>query len=232
MKINIAISSNRRFLNNTYSPIVNGFLESGIDAEDIYIFNGNDNTPENKEIEDHKNQLGINLINLNYNCFELNSMLGILEHKLDNCDYWFICHDTCQILKEFKEKLYNYDYKNFSCVRCGRGNGTGSIGSYRYSCLEESKKDFYKVKNAFDEGASQNDIKSMCVSLEDRIFLLDPNSSSYGGASGIPTGKRHKEGRKSFKTKNSRIATYYNGIGVIKYKANWKPKKIWEINDL
>lgn len=241
MKINIAISANRRFLNTTYNQIVNGFLETGINKEDIYIFNGNDHTVDNEKIEDHKNELGVNLINLNYNCFEVNTMLGILENKLDNCDYWFVCHDTCEILKGFKQKIYEYDYKDFTCVR-GTTAGGGGIGAYKYSCFERAKDKIYKIKN-ISMKEEQRIVKNVCTMFEDEIFRDELNIRAH---SDIYYGRGLYGDTKIIDNKSSlfvgRRAELFQGIDLIKYKANWDqfpnniyavdPKDRWIIDDL
>ena len=221
MIINIAISSNRRFLPVTYSNIVKGLLSAGINKKEIYIFNGHDKTEDNENVKDQENIYDVNIVNLNYNCFDINSMSGILENKLDNCDWWFLLHDTCDVLPEFRQKLYGFDYQQYECVRACNPH-CGNIGAYKYSCLEKKKNKIHNLKN-YSLSHTQQEFKRRSIDLEDFIFNKSKNCGEFIGGM--------KSEHVQFMN-TPRKAEHYLGIEIIKYKANYKRSETYIVNDL
>lgn len=83
--------------------LLESLLEEGIEKEDIIFIYGNF---EKSYIK--KNNLEQYNIFLKQNLFEFNSILGVSKLILDNREFlnynYFLIHDTCKVLKGFKEK--------------------------------------------------------------------------------------------------------------------------------
>jgi hypothetical protein len=165
IKINIAVSANKRFLHKTYETCIGSLIKSGIKSSDIYIFIGNDGISPNIYFE---NTYNVNLIYLENNYFEANCFLGILENQINNCDYWFVMHDTCMVGDNFATKLYNYDYNNKPYVALWKNGGCGCIGSYKFETIKKYENLFYELYRY--DNKDQNKIKNICVTREDIIF--------------------------------------------------------------
>jgi hypothetical protein len=175
IKINIAISAHKRFLYKTYETCVSSLIKSGIKPSNIYIFIGDDNIPSsNKKDSYFENTYNVNLIYLKNNYFEINCFLGILENQMDNCDYWFVMHDTCVVGNNFAERLHNYKYENKPYVALWKGGtaenggGCGSIGAYKFETIKKYEHLFYELYQY--ENSDQNNIKRICIIKEDIIF--------------------------------------------------------------
>ena len=173
MKINIAVSSNNKFVQKTYPLVIGSLIDGGIDSKDIYIFNGHDADDNRQNILN--NYYGVNLFNLDYSCFEINSMIGILDNKLENCDYWFMLHDTCTVGPRFKDCIYSFDYRDAETVRI-HNNGTANLGAYKYSHLHNNRDSIYWFKDNFLNFTTKR-MKSEVVRKEN--FLTTPQNH-YG----------------------------------------------------
>jgi len=206
MKINIAVSSNNKFVQKTYPIVIGSLIEGGIDSKDIYIFNGYDLDDNKQNILN--NYYGVNFFNLDYSCFEINSMLGILDNKLDNCDYWFMLHDTCTVGPRFKECIYNFDYGDAPTVRIFK-YGTANLGAYRYQHLYNNRDSIYWFKNNFLNFTVKR-MKWEVVMKED--FLHTPQYH-YGGDS-------YRATLEPF-LGSIRRCEYFEHLDLKKYKANY-----------
>lgn len=165
IKINIAVSANKRFLYKTYEICIGSLIKSGIKSSDIYIFIGDDNIQSNIDFE---NIYNVNLIYLKYNYFEANCFLGILENQMEDCDYWFIMHDTCTVGNNFAAKLYNYKYENKPYVALWKNGGCGCIGAYKFETIKKYEHLFYDLYQY--DNKDQNKIKYICILREDIVF--------------------------------------------------------------
>jgi hypothetical protein len=165
LKINIAVSANKRFLHKTYETCIGSLIKSGINSSNIYIFIGNDGIEPKIVFE---NIYNVNLIYLKNNYFEANCFLGILENKMDDCDYWFVMHDTCMVGGNFAKKLSAYDYINKPYVALWKYHGCGCIGAYKFEIIQKYS-DIFNTLYKYDN-KDQNKIKEVCVLNEDIIF--------------------------------------------------------------
>lgn len=219
MKINIGISTNSKFLHNTYDMAVGSLINNGFACEEIYIFRGHDKDHDGREL--CKNKSNVNIIDLNYSCFEINSMIGILDKQLNNCDYWFLMHDTCCVGPNFKKVIYNFHYNNVNSVRIFK-YGTGNIGAYKYTWLDENREQIYWFKKEYNT-ISQQQMKEAIVSKED---FLTNRDHFYDHSH--PTTKNV-----SF-LNSTRLMEYYSNLDFYKYKANYSgiTKNKFIINDL
>ena len=146
MKIKIAIATNINFCNKTIPVIVETLLASGIDQNDILVFNGGFNQREKKS------ENGIETILLDHNSFEYTPLIDISENELQS-DYWFLLHDTCFAGDNFYKNILNFKYDSSIDAIRGVGQGTSmNIGAY-------SNKYLYSVKNLLEHNKNKNYLK-------------------------------------------------------------------------
>jgi hypothetical protein len=112
--------------------LLESLLEEGIEKEDIIFIYGNS---EKSYIE--KNNLEQYNIFLKKNLFEFNSILGVSKLILDNREFlnynYFLIHDTCKVLKGFKEKslIRNQELNEKSAdIYWAFGKGQHNIGIF------------------------------------------------------------------------------------------------------
>lgn len=208
MKINIAVSSNNKFVQKTYPIVIRSLIDGGIDSKDIYIFNGHDLDDNKQNILN--NYYGVNFFNLDYSCFEINSMIGILDEKLDICDYWFLMHDTCKVGPAFKKFIYDFSYNNANSVRPYKNGASGSIGAYKYSWLKANEEKILFFKNNYQNFTVQK-MKEETVKKED--FLT--NQNNYYDSNPPKTKIVEFFG-------GTRLGEYYRNLDFYKYKANYR----------
>lgn len=215
MKIKFAISSNINFYKITQPIIVNSLIESGVPEEDIYFFIGGYN--EYRKI--HKRQ---NIYEVNHNSFDFTSLISVIELELE-ADYWFLLHDTCYVGPNFYKKVLSSNYSSDVIALTEHGFSM-NIASYKQSYINDKKTEILQFKNVNYDIESINNIKRLCVHLED-ILIKNSNSVSYYTTSG------YSEGPYDFyKNGTMRIIEHYPDIDLHKVKSNWIGKDIYEIN--
>jgi hypothetical protein len=208
--IKIAIATNINFYKETLPIIIESLINSGIEKENINVFNaGFEN--EKFEVID-----GINHYYLNHNSYEYSPLIEIVEKEIKS-EYWFLIHDTCKVGPLFKELLYNIPDSKPEKIAL-KSKPAMSIGSYRYDYLLTQKDKLLSIKNTNYSEESLMHWKRWGVPNEDFILWMSlPNPFIYNNKDEwkIVTNENW------YKTNTIRRTEYYPSLDIYKNKSNW-----------
>ena len=220
MKIKIAIATNINFYKKTIPVIIDTLLTSGIDKNDIFIFNGGYNQREKKS-ED-----GIETIFLDHNSFEYTPLIDIAENQLHS-DYWFLIHDTCKVGKQFKNLLYSVLPKN-PIKAALKTSPAMSIGLYKYEYILKYKEKLLEIKNKDYTPEGLQRWKQWGIGAEDYLLWKhEPENTILFH----PDNSFKKIAQQNwYKEKTVRVVEYYHQLDLYKNKSNWHPKAWMELN--
>lgn len=202
-----AISSNKTFAPVTYETVVGSLIQSGVNPEDIYFFEGDHEDYEKIEDLVHRYKVP-------YNSMDFNSLIAILELNLE-ADYWFLLQDTCYFGPNFKQALGTTPTSPAKAL-CKEGLSM-NIGAYSMKYLRAMQDEIFALKHTGD----LTEFKSLLVAKED--FLLNPFKTYYY------TDKfTMSEPRDIYGNNIPRIVQCYPQLDMCKTKANWFAKQVYE----
>jgi len=221
MKIKICVNSTKNYSEKTLPIIIPSLINSGIDPEDIFVFEGGyyERTVIKKDTH--------TLIQTDNNTIDMTALIDIVENQLES-DYWFYIHDTCKVGPKFKELLYNIPESLPDKIALTK-HPSMNIGSYKYSCLMRYKDKLSKVKNQDYSEKKLKKLKEWSIYCED-LILLKPHQTGMGIA-GIHSDtiefyNPHLANRIELEDQNwyggvKRIIEYYPQLDLYKSKANY-----------
>lgn len=203
--INICISSNINYVENTYDIIIPSLLNSSTPSKNIYIF-----ISGCAEEKNYINGDGINVYETKYSSFEFTPLIKIVEEQIYS-KYWFLIHDTCEILNpNFFSIISNFPYNGSSTVALFNGLWSCNMGAYEWEYLNNSSNKLDQFKNLDNSPEKLIQIKTNIISHED--FLLN---KKYSFTQDLKS--------ESIITKNgnTKVIDYFSGIGIKKTKTTW-----------
>jgi len=210
MKIKIAISTNINFYKLSLPIIIPSLIESGIEKDDIHVFNGGFNEYKFEIID------GINHHYLDHNSYEYAPLIEICDKELES-DYWFLIHDTCKVGDRFKDLLYNIP-PNMPEKLALKSRPSMCMGTYKYSYLLTLKEKLLSIKNKDYSEESMIYWKNWAVYNEDFIMWMnDPQPIIYNNNNewSIVTYENW------YGTNTERRTEYYPSLDIYKNKSNW-----------
>ena len=153
MKIKICVNSVKSYSEKTLPIIIPSLINSGINREDIYVFEGG----YHKRNIIQKNEY--TLIQTDHNSLDYTGLIDIVEYEIES-DYWFYIHDTCKVGLNFKKLLYNIP-KNFPDKISLTRKNSMNIGSYKHLYLMKHKNKLMELKNQDYSEKKNKKIKRM-----------------------------------------------------------------------
>jgi len=195
MKTGICISSNKEFYERTLKVFLKNVPDDFLKNVRIYIGGCDENT--NKD----------NLHFRKHRSFEMTALISMLEDRqLSLNDQWLLLHDTCHIdnFDLFKDWFYTLPdvTEPTKLTKFGYSN---SMGLYPTKFIIENSSEFFKFKNQS---------KNYYIANEDGWFK--------GVDDALYSGKFISNYEKKVfpYSDTPRFEERYEGIGLIKYKAN------------
>jgi hypothetical protein len=225
MDIKICISTTKTHSQKTLPVLIKSLLESGINKNDIYIFEGGNDRRTEGLYED------IKYIKTNHNSFDYTSLIEIVGHNIE-ADYWFLLHDTCRIgvlFKELLDKSVNQKLIPRNADKMSLKHGPSmNIGFYKYDYLMKHKDEIISFKGT---GKSPQEIeltKKEHIAKEDYLFALT-DSDTYLVIDA--TNPIQSFGRVDvYNSGTTRKVEYYSQLDLYKFKANWGQSSTPTIN--
>ena len=213
MRIKIAIATNINFFETTLPIVLQSLLESGIERDSIFVFNGGYSNRATKVID------GITHYELDHNSFEYGPLIEICEGYLES-DYWFLMHDTCKVGPRFKDLLYNIPDHTPAKLAL-KIFPSMSIGLYRYDYLMTVRDKIISIKNTDYSIESMLRWKHWGRGNEDYIlWQTEPAPEICNGTKTNPYGDSIDQGN-WYGTETIRITEYHPSLDLYKNKSNW-----------
>ena len=219
IKIKICVNSTKNYSEKTLPVIIPSLIESGIDPEDIFVFEGGHNQRSVLKKDTYT------LIQTDNNTLDLTGLIDIVENELES-DYWFYLHDTCKVGPKFKELLYNIPESLPDKIALIQ-HPSMNIGSYKYSCLMRHKDKLLKYKNYDYSEKKLKKLKEWCIYCEDLILHKSHQTGTYIDTIDF----YNKERSDCIEIENQnwyqgvkRIIEYYPQLDLYKSKANYHRK--------
>lgn len=215
--LSICISTNKNNWKKSSPALIRSLKIANVPLQKIFVFEGGHNT--NEKIEN----LDYNHYRVNHNSFDLTALISVLELNL-NSPYWFLLHDTIEILPNFINQILSTHYKKFDTVQI-KDYPSMNIGLYKHDFLGEKCHVILEEKNLNYSEEGLQLAKSRAVKLEDKLFKLSTKSHVYSRTNISTQVKRNinYHGQK-------RIREIYLNSGIIKYKANYQIADVYHIN--
>lgn len=211
MKIKICVNSVKSYSEKTLPIIIPSLINSGINREDIYVFEGG----YHKRNIIQKNEY--TLIQTDHNSLDYTGLIDIVEYEIES-DYWFYIHDTCKVGLNFKKLLYNIP-KNFpNKISLTRKNSM-NIGSYKHLYLMKHKNKLMELKNQDYSEKKIKKLKEWNVICEDYILHNIMDSETFKYNENISDYITIDE--PSWYGGNKRIIEFYPQLDLYKAKANY-----------
>jgi hypothetical protein len=160
------ISSNKNYYKNTYLPLITSLIDSNIEVTDILMVVGD--CEEDFVLE---NTLGINIVPVPYNSFDLTGLIYVAENSEKFLDsHYFLLHDTCLVGPNFKKLAENIQLND--PIKTLRADIAMNIGMYSLQTLVENRSNLDKLKYYPKNKEDLQRIKQIFVINEDIIFKL------------------------------------------------------------
>ena len=221
MKIKIAISSNKFFFQKTFPILKKSLIESGFENKDIYLFIGQFDNFYKKIIDD------INIFQLDYSCFEYNSLICIVENYIES-DYWFLMQDTCTAGKNFKKLLYTRTDFNKEKIAL-KHYPSMSIGGYKYNYLLKYRDDLIALKNKdYSEDGIQKFKFWTCHNEDYLLWRKDRELCSTYDFENHGFKFTNFDHENIYGAETFRIKEYYPQLDITKYKSNFGSGPIYK----
>lgn len=220
MKIKICVNSTKNYSEKTLPIIIPSLIDSGIDPEDIFVFEGGHDKRSVIKKDTYT------LIQTDNNTIDLTGLIDIVENELES-DYWFYIHDTCKVGPKFKELLYNIP-ESFPDKIALTVHPSMNIASYKYSYLMRYKDKLLKVKNKDYSEKKLKKLKEWSIHCED-LILHKPHQNGMGmigiHSDTIEFYNPELSNRIELENENwyggvKRIIEYYPQLDLYKSKAN------------
>jgi hypothetical protein len=207
--IKIAVATNINFYQSTLPIVISSLIESGIERNDIHIFNAGFDKYDYQIID------GIHHHKLDHNSYEYSPLIEIVDKKIES-EYWFLVHDTCKFGPKFKELLYNIPE---GAVKLSLNNKPAmTMGTYKYDYLLSVKDKIMSIKNTDYSEESMNKWKVWGVPNEDYImWMTEPTPLVYNN----DTRWNVADNDNWFGTNTQRRTEYYFSLDLYKNKSNW-----------
>jgi len=217
--IKIAISSVKKFSDHTLPVLIPSLIESGILAEDIYVFEGGH---DERSVEEYH---GSTKIKVAHNSFDLTALIDIAENKIES-DYWFLMHDTCIVGPKFGELVKNIPENKPNAVALGVMHDANyfnmNIGAYKYSFVLENKDKIIALKGTDYSPEGILETKRKAIAAEDILLSQHTNQRPYEP-------RYNQDQYKEFEAivpnpfggKALRRVRYFGALDLYKYQANW-----------
>ena len=231
------ISSNINYYKNTYTPLVTSLLDSGINPVDIMMVVGG--CIENSSLE---NALGINMVPVLYNSFDLTGLIYVAENSEEFLDTnYFLLHDTCLVGPDFKKLCEQVEPD--TPIRTLREGISMNIGMYSLQTLKDNRESLIELKHYPQNEEELQQVKLTFVVNEDIIFKLYQGycykNSYIGTHSDILTIPELRDRFKKdiyqeyFDTLENSTVTrqmgYSSLLDFYKFQANWQWGNRWKI---
>lgn len=221
MKIKICVNSTKNYSEKTLPIIIPSLINSGIDPEDIFVFEGGHHERSVIKKDTHT------LIQTDNNTIDLTGLIDIVENELES-DYWFYIHDTCKVGPKFKKLLYNIPESLPDKIALTT-HPSMNIASYKYSLLLKYKSKLLKLKNQDYSEKKLKKLKEWSIYCED-LILHKPYQTGMN-IMGIPSdtiefynpnfANRIEVEGENWYGGVKRIVEYYSQLDLYKSKANY-----------
>jgi len=223
MKIKICVNSTKNYSEKTLPIIIPSLIYSGIDPEDIFVFEGGHHERSVIKTDSHT------LIQTDNNTIDFTGLIDIVENELKS-DYWFYVHDTCKVGPKFKKLLYNIPRIRPDKIAI-KYIYSMNIGSYKYEYLLKHKNRILQIKNKdYSEDAIQK-CKLWGVYAEDYMLHQLTDSKTYRYNPDVISEPLVIDEKNWYGTETKRITEYYPNLDLYKSKSNYNgPQKLMEIN--
>lgn len=210
MNIKIAVATNKKFYKSTLPLLTDSLLKSGIQPQDIHVFNAG--------FDEYSNEIqeGITMHYIDHNSYEYSPLIEIVDKEIE-ATYWFLIHDTCQVGPNFKHLLYNIPSSLPEKIALTTSPSM-TIGTYRYDYLLSIKDRLMPIKNTDYSHESLLNWKRWGVPNEDYIlWKTEPYPMMYGdGSQGIVVGHGNW-----YDSDVIRRTEYFSTLDLYKNKSNW-----------
>lgn len=220
--IKICVNSTESFSHKTIPILIPSLIESGVNPNNIYVFEGGNKKREVVHIDTHV------LVKTNHNSMEYTGLIDIVDNEMKS-DYWFNIHDTCRVGKRFWELVNNIP-KDFPDKVALWRHPSMSIASYKYEYLLKHKNRLLEIKNQDYSRETLQKWKQWGIHAEDYMLykLTDSPTVVYNPELNLPTYDLRNE--ESWYGGVSRIIEYYPQLDLYKSKSNWDAKPWMEID--
>lgn len=225
MDIKICISTTKTHSQKTLPIVIESLISSGINKNDIYIFEGGHLERTEGLYED------IRYIKTNHNSFDYTSLIDIVEYEIE-ADYWFLLHDTCRVgglFKELLDKSVNQKLIPRNANKMSLKHGPSmNIGFYKYDYLMKHKNELLSFKGTDQSPEAISKLKEEHIAKEDYLFSLT-DSDTYLVIDA--TNPIQSFGRSDvYGNGTIRRIEYYSQLDLYKFKANWGQSSVPTIN--
>jgi hypothetical protein len=221
-KINICVNSTKNFSEKTLPVIIPSLIESGVNPEQIYVFEGGNDIREVISNETHI------LIKTNHNSMEYTGLIDIVENEMDS-DYWFNIHDTCKVGKTFWS-LVNKIPESFPDKIALWRHPSMSIGSYKYEYLLKHKSRLIEIKNQDYSRETLQKWKQWGIHSEDYMLYKLNDSPTIVYNPELNLSSYDLKDEESWYDGVPRRIEYYPQLDLFKSKSNWDAKPWMEID--
>ncbi len=215
--LKICISTHINYSEKSLPKLINSLKRAKVPSSQIYIFEGG-HIVNNKEI----NKEGMVCFKVNYNSFDITSLIGILENNLTS-NGWFLLHDTVTVLPCFTRLINRVDWRRFDTVQI-KEMSSMNIGIYKGNYLRIYSNDILKFKNFDYSAVAIQRHKVIAIDFEDFLFkkstnnfILKTNLINYFVHNNI-----------NYCGSRRRRETFMN-IGIVKFKANYTAKHEYRV---
>ena len=226
--IKIAISSVKNYSDRTLPVSVPSLLESGIRAEDIYIFEGGH---DERIVEDYN---GSTRIKVAHNSFDLTALIDIAENHIES-EYWFLMHDTCTVGPRFGELVKNIPEYKPDAVSLGvfrdSNYSNRNIGAYKYTFILENKDKLVALKSTDYSPEGVRASKHTALAAEDLLLSQHKNQRPYEPRYNPDQYSEYEVMPPNpFGGNAVRRLYYFGSLDLYKYQANWgDPNHVLEL---
>jgi hypothetical protein len=156
--ISIAINSHISSYNKCAIPLIKNLIDIQIPINKIYCFIGGCQKEDN-----YIDQCRV--YKTNHNSYDHTSYIEIVNKNIES-EYWFIMHDTCHVLPNFKKGHIKLGYDMVSILEEAWWN----MGLFDYEFLQDNKSYINQLKNCN---------KTQAILSERFIKRFSENTSYY-----------------------------------------------------
>lgn len=209
----VAINSNRRFSDTTFSVVTDSLIKSGFSPEDIYFFEGGYESYERVDSN-------VNRYRCDNDSIDFTGLIAILELKLTS-SHWFYLHDTTAVGPKFFDR--SRDFSPETIAKPLKKGPSMNIGLYSNELIQRKSDVILSYKNTDLSEESLLKFKKESVLSEDLLF------NEYKDESYCDNSFHMSRPFDVYGNGVMRIQEYYECIDLYKFKANWHIKDDYEI---
>lgn len=215
-EIKICIGTNRKYAAQTIPPLVASLIESGINANNVHVFEGGHETK-------HYSFSTFHHYLTDHNSIDFTALIEAAESTVKT-DYWFFLHDTCLVGKMFKKLTENIPHFWPDAMPL-KDYPSMSMGAYKANYLKSKKGILQSYRNCSNDEASLKHFKEKAIQDEDILFKQSKRPVVYNGWL-LQAGNGYERKDVSIPSiYTNRICEYFPQVDLYKFKANYKPQE-------